>query len=134
MFQMAEQLRRVLHLVDHQRRRVAAEKRCRITLRLLGLAGQIEAHQLVIRKQPLYEAGLAGLAGTGQHQDRPLCGALRQVGLDVPLDPHFQHCTSFDTIEQFPRSVRRTKRSGWLAGFVTTAAWRRWHRDARHRP
>ena len=86
--QVPEQAGRILHLVQDDGRRVPREKGVRVALGLLRLARQVERHESVIREEPPHQAGLPGLAGAGQHDDRPRRGPLQQKRLDATVDPH----------------------------------------------
>ena len=92
-FQVPEQAGRVLHLVDDHRWRVARQERPRVALRLLGLAREVERHEAVLREQPAHQARLPGLAGAGEHDDRPRRRPLAQERLDLPIHPHHAYST-----------------------------------------
>jgi hypothetical protein len=86
--EVPEQRRRILHLIDDGRSRMAAEESRRLLLRLLGLGGQVEGNEGMTRKQPPQGRGLAGLAGPGQHHDGAGSGRAPQPGFDVARNPH----------------------------------------------
>ena len=84
----------ILDLVDHQRRRMAFEKPRRLAFGLLRLAGQIQAHVGILRKQPAHQRGLPCLPRPGEHHDRTRPHTLLKNRLDQAGDPHRANYTT----------------------------------------
>jgi len=67
---------------------VAAQEGIGLLLGLLGLRGQVEGHERVLRKEPPQEGGLPGLARARQHDDRSGARRPPQARFGVARDPH----------------------------------------------
>jgi hypothetical protein len=90
---VAEQAGRILHLIDHEGRPVAGEKRFRIVFGLFGFTRQVKGDELVFGEEAPDQTCLACLSGSRQHHDRSDGSPLDNEGFDFSRYPHRAYVT-----------------------------------------